>query len=113
MKVLFFCVVIFAVQTAGGFGQVVSTPATASLVKEATAGFVKGVVKDSNGAAIRGARVSLQSPSRRESVSFTDNEGNFLFENVAAGQYRLQVSADGFAGIDRSIQVAGDMPPQE
>jgi outer membrane receptor protein involved in Fe transport len=112
MKILLFCVMIFTVQTVGGFGQVVSTPATAAGVKE-TAGSVKGVVKDGNGAVIRGARVSLQGARGRESVSFTDNEGNFLFENVAAGQYRLQVSADGFAGIDRSIDAVADTPPQE
>src|SRR5215203_5721009 len=92
MKKLLFCVLIFAVQIVSSFGQAASTSP------------IKGVVKDINGAVISGARVSLLSPSGRELASFTDREGNFLFENLAAGEYRLQVSADGFSGSDRTVR---------
>ena len=101
MKILFFCVVIFAAQIVGAVGQVASAPA------------VQGIIKDGNGALIGGARVSLQGAGAREFVSFTDNEGNFLFENLAAGDYRLQVSAEGFAGIDRTVQAENGAAPQE
>src|SRR5829696_7659663 len=93
MKILLFCLMIFAAQIVDGFGQTASTSSS-----------IKGIVKDSNGAVITGARVSLQGAGAREFVSFTDSDGNFSFENLPDGEYRLQVSAEGFAGMDRRVE---------
>jgi len=62
-------------------------------------GVISGSVVDDTGAAIAGAKVTLS----HEAISPTEQvlsreDGQFLFPKVAAGPYRLTVSASGFAG---------------
>ena len=71
---------------------------------QSTFGSVRGVVQDSSGAAIPGAQVSLHSVDENTDRTVTsDDSGNYLFENVKAGQYSLHASHSGFA----DIQLAG------
>jgi hypothetical protein len=65
---------------------------------QSTFGSVRGVVQDSSGAAIPGAQVSLHSVDENTDRTVTsDDTGNYLFENVKAGQYSLRSSHGGFA----------------
>src|ERR1700730_6316704 len=65
-------------------------------------GTISGVVKDSNGGVLVGARVEIQ-PTGKYSVS--DDQGQFRIPDVAAGQYTLTVSYVGFAPFSTSVTV--------
>jgi hypothetical protein len=61
-------------------------------------GTVIGTVVDQTGAVVAGAKVGLTQDDQdapRESVA--DNDGRFVFSNVAAGSFHLSVTAAGFA----------------
>ncbi len=65
---------------------------------QSTFGSVRGTVQDSTGAAIPGTQLVLHSVDENTDRTFTtDSSGNFLFENVKAGQYSLKAHHEGFA----------------
>jgi Carboxypeptidase regulatory-like domain len=71
---------------------------------QSTFGSVRGIVQDSSGAPIPGAQVTLHSVDENTDRTVTsDDAGNYLFENVKAGQYSLRGSHSGFA----DTQLAG------
>lgn len=55
-----------------------------------------GQVKDQSGAAVVNATITLKNASGREWKTVSGHEGQYLFDGLAAGDYRLQVSATGF-----------------
>ena len=63
---------------------------------------VTGTVSDPAGNPLADARVTLIELGR---TTTTDPEGRFVFTNVAAGAYRLSVSAIGFAPSVRAVTV--------
>ncbi|MGB8674253.1 MAG: TonB-dependent receptor [Candidatus Acidiferrales bacterium] len=80
-------------------------PATAQSVR------VEGVVLDSSGASVPGARVELRVGSAYSAVTITDTAGNFIFTNLTAAMVRddafadsgsLTVIATGFARVERT-----------
>src|SRR5258707_11260375 len=66
-------------------------------------GVISGVVKDSNGGVLVGARVEIQ-PTGKSAVS--DDQGQFSIPDVTPGQYTLTVSYVGFAPFSSSVTVA-------
>ena len=59
---------------------------------------IKGRVLDVNGAAVAGADVLLnRSDVRFERRIVTDSGGNFEFDNLPAGTYRISATAKSFA----------------
>lgn len=75
-----------------------------------------GRVFDQNGAAVRGARVTLRQASTRvEFAAATDEGGAFTFKDLVPGDYSLSITAQGFAtnaqelelavGVGRSLEV--------
>ena len=70
---------------------------------------VRGKVLDQAGAAVRAARVTLSEGARELRATRTDGEGRFVFGGIAAGRYRIKVSAPGFADYqdDATVGVAG------
>src|SRR5258708_32327582 len=64
---------------------------------------ISGVVKDSNGGVLVGARVEIQ-PTGKSAVS--DDQGQFRIPDVTPGQYTLTVSYVGFAPFSSSVTVA-------
>ena len=79
-----------------------------------TMGGIYGVVSDvENGEPVRGATVTL-SPGNQTTI--TGYDGRFEFSDLMAGQYNLQVSANGYNMNSRRITVvagrnaSGDMP---
>lgn len=79
----------------------------------APTGSLVGEVKDASGAVIPGASIVLintGTEARKETVSAAD--GRFAFRLLPVGEYRLQVSARGFATYDHSgIRVDVDSTP--
>src|SRR5882724_12251262 len=69
-----------------------------------TAGTVSGTVVDPNGAAVRGATVTIQNPvtGYKRTVT-TDDNGVFRFNDVPFNNYHLSVSATGFGLAQQEV----------
>ena len=73
-------------------------------------GSVAGVVKDSTGAVITGATVTLTNPATNESRSAsTSSEGAFFFPLVDNGSYSIKVEKEGFKAqtVSRIVVLPG------
>jgi len=67
-----------------------------------TTGTVTGSVKDAQGGVVPGVTVTLVSATQgTKSEAHTNSEGDFVFPNVAAGTYILNVSLEGFKTLER------------
>ncbi|HSO73685.1 MAG TPA: TonB-dependent receptor, partial [Blastocatellia bacterium] len=78
-------------------------------VGAAELGRVSGVVVDSSGAKVAGARVALRDAAGVAAhQARTDSEGQFSIAAVAEGRYRVTVEADGFT---QSQEAAVDLRP--
>lgn len=68
---------------------------------------VTGVVRDTAGAVIQGAKLTLTDAATRLSVNTTSNsEGFYLFNDVRSGYYTVSVEAAGFKkGEVRDVKV--------
>lgn len=64
------------------------------------------VVDDTTGESVYGASIML-SPGSQGTT--TDEEGNFLLQNVENGNYTLRVSMIGYANLSRELRVAGNV----
>jgi Carboxypeptidase regulatory-like domain/TonB dependent receptor-like, beta-barrel len=61
------------------------------------AGAVVGMVKDTSGATVSGAKVTVTDTERGEQYkTVTDDQGNYVFSPLHIGKYRLRVEKDGF-----------------
>src|SRR4029078_3744159 len=85
--------------------------AAAAALAQTISGSLAGLVTDIKGAAIPGAQVQITSLSRREvKTSQTDQDGRFVFPQLAPDIYQMQVEAKGFKGfkIENLILNAND-----
>ncbi|MBS1797718.1 MAG: TonB-dependent receptor [Acidobacteria bacterium] len=77
-------------------------------VGQTTAG-LSGVVKDSNGAVVAGATVTaLNTASSQKVTTTTDKTGQYSFTNLRGGNYRVTVTALGFAEAAETVVVSDD-----
>jgi outer membrane receptor for ferric coprogen and ferric-rhodotorulic acid len=71
-----------------------------------TQGQIKGTVKDSDGAAVSGAEVSLLLANQAIArTAMTDASGNFTLEKIPAGSYGLHVEHTGFLRHRSAVQI--------
>ena len=79
--------------------------------QETTAG-IQGTVKDPQGAVIKSATVEVSSPSLIGKKSqTTDSGGNYHFEQLPPGVYTISVHAQGFAVLEKKLQLeTGALP---
>lgn len=71
-----------------------------------SSGSISGTIKDPAEAAIAGANVSLLNAQQLVlQVAVTDANGNFRFENVAAGSYVVQAAFAGFSPQIKAVQI--------
>jgi hypothetical protein len=77
--------------------------AAAGAAAQITTGSIAGTVKDTQGGVIAGATVTLVSETRGTSPSpvITNEAGDFVFVNVPADTYTIEVSLDGFKSLRR------------
>src|SRR5467141_1332911 len=83
-------------------------PAKAQL---GNAGSIEGVVKDSSGGVVAGAKVEISFPVtgyQRETT--TGSDGTFRFSNVPFNPYHLVVTAPGFASSTQDVDVRSSVP---
>jgi outer membrane receptor protein involved in Fe transport len=69
---------------------------------------VEGVVRDSSGASVSGAKVQLSAKSYSRSTT-TDSTGTFVFENVPDSSGTLTTSAPGFGEVTKSWTASTDL----
>jgi hypothetical protein len=63
-------------------------------------GNISGVVVDTTGAVIPGAKVTVTGPEGTTLTSPTDNQGNFSFVRLVPGSYNVKVEKEGFKAAD-------------
>jgi Carboxypeptidase regulatory-like domain len=74
-----------------------------SLYAQSLSGSLTGVVSDQTGAAIRGARVTLQDANKGYLyTSASDDQGRYLIRNLDPGNYILTAGAQGFEAFRQS-----------
>src|ERR1700694_1150656 len=72
---------------------------------------IEGVVKDSSGGVVAGAKVEINFPVtgyQRETT--TGSDGTFRFSNVPFNPYHLVVTAPGFASSTQDVEVRSSVP---
>src|SRR5437764_9225758 len=84
------------------------------VMAQATTGNLTGTVKDQNGAAVAGAKVTVANQETGETQTFTTTgEGNYRAPNLKPGHYTVTVEATGFkksVTTDLDIKVGTDNP---
>jgi hypothetical protein len=99
---------ICAVSVLGFVLLLMAGPAKAQL---GNAGSIEGVVKDSSGGVVAGAKVEINFPVtgyQRETT--TGSDGTFRFSNVPFNPYHLVVTAPGFAPSTQDVDVRSSVP---
>ena len=71
---------------------------------------VTGLVLDQNDAVVADARVALRGDGQRRRSTATDAAGAFRFERLAAGDYEIEVSRDGFKAITERLTIGSRQP---
>jgi hypothetical protein len=88
--------VVIVVWAAAGIGSSPSGTAAAGVT-------VSGTVSGSDQGFLTAASVALDGPEQRRTK--TDADGRFTFADVPKGRYQLAVSADGYLGMERAMEV--------
>ena len=83
---------------------VIALAMTGSVSAQITTGSVRGTVKDVQGGVIPGATVTLvnEAQSTRSTPAITDLTGDFVFPNVPAAIYTVEVAMPSFKTLKRS-----------
>jgi Carboxypeptidase regulatory-like domain len=69
----------------------------APAIAQSTFGAILGTVRDTNGALVQGAQVTLVNTGTTAVHSaVTDTNGGYAFKNIDVGAYKLTISASGF-----------------
>ncbi len=83
-------------------------PAKAQL---GNAGSIEGVVKDSSGGVVPGAKVEISyAVSGYQRDITTGSDGSFRFSNVPFNTYHLVVTTSGFAPYTQDVDVRSSVP---
>jgi hypothetical protein len=80
--------------------------------QSAHSGTIRGAVLDPTGAAIKGAKVTIENPVSHytRTIEKTDELGDFEFDNVPFNPYHLTVDAPGFNTQAQDVDVSSSVP---
>jgi uncharacterized protein (DUF2141 family) len=73
-----------------------------------TTGRITGRVSDGDGGYLAGAAVEVESPQSGVHSTKTDDDGRYLVPNLPAGRYTVRFRMDGYAPVDKRVQVPLD-----
>jgi hypothetical protein len=80
--------------------------ASVAMAQSSTTGSIEGTVIDQNGAAVRGATVSVTGPNLISPQTATTNDnGRYNVPNLPPGPYKVSVEASGFAKFEQDSVV--------
>src|SRR5215470_17972437 len=81
--------------------------APGAIYAQSFAGSINGMVTDQTGAALANASVTLTAGATGQTRSTTtNNQGEYTFPSLPPGQYKIRITADGFASREISAQLA-------
>ena len=85
------------------------TPQTHESAMLGGSGSLSGVVTDATGAVVQNAQVQIvNTQTGAANSTTTDDEGNYEFDDLAAGNYRLQIQASGFqTSVTQGVSIGG------
>jgi outer membrane receptor protein involved in Fe transport len=76
--------------------------ATSVMAQSSTTGSIEGTVTDPNGAAVKGATISVTSPNLITPQAATSNDdGHYLISALPPGKYKVAVDASGFGKYEK------------
>src|SRR3954466_3972042 len=76
--------------------------AVSAMAQSSTTGSIEGTITDPNGAAVRGATVSVTSPNLISPQSATtDDNGRYQILNLPPGPYKVSIEGTGFSKMDK------------
>ena len=78
---------------------------SAPLMAQSTSGSLRGLVEDATGARVASASIELQGQSQARQAA-SDARGEFHLDDLAAGAWRVTVSAPGFAEASADVTIA-------
>ena len=87
------------------FALLFSALLSVSVVAQSENGSISGTVKDSAGAVVSGAAVSLTRAHAILRSTQTGADGKFILDNVAPGSYAVVVKGSGFGSFSSAVQV--------
>jgi hypothetical protein len=94
-------------QASGGTENSVQTP-NAAIIQSPSSATIKGIVEDTDGAVIPGAEVAIVDRNNTmHRVTMADGHGNFEFDDLAPGTYRVTADAPGVTASATSTVVLG------
>jgi hypothetical protein len=71
-----------------------------ALHAQADTGTITGVIADQSGAVIPGIPITLSGPDGMSGTAAADGQGRYAFPALPTGEYRAQVTADGFTAYE-------------
>ena len=75
------------------------------------AGTIEGTVKDSSGAVVPAASITIRNPvSEYKQSAVSDKDGSFRLVNIPQNRYHLDASAAGFDVVSRDVDVRSSVP---
>lgn len=83
---------------------------TLAVAQDYTSGNLTGRVEDQEGAGVPGATVTVRSGQGATRTAVTDDNGRYQINALAVGQYRAEVTAEGYDGLNNqriSVQAGG------
>ncbi|MBK6796664.1 MAG: carboxypeptidase regulatory-like domain-containing protein [Acidobacteria bacterium] len=87
-------------------GMIIACSFTAFAQASGSTAELRGIVSDSTGAVIPGAKITLTDTSKGLSrTAITDSEGNYTFVNLIPGAYELKAEAKGFTSNSAKIEL--------
>jgi outer membrane receptor protein involved in Fe transport len=76
--------------------------ATSAMAQTSTTGSIEGLVTDPNGAAVKGATVSVTSPNLiSPQTGTTDDNGRYKILNLPPGSYKVMIEGSGFGKFEK------------
>jgi hypothetical protein len=96
-------VLVFVSLVAPRAGAQAVPPSATTPIQTAATGSVSGTVVDRDGAVIAKATVTVtQEGAALPKIATSDDNGHFIFVEVAAGNFQLKIAAAGFANAQQS-----------
>jgi len=76
------------------------------VLAQGSPGLIKGIVRDSQGAPVSGAEVSLVHAQQAVlRTTLTDGSGTFTLANITPGSYEIRISESGFGRYSSAVQL--------
>src|SRR6266567_5982320 len=85
----------------GIFAALILACALSTLLAQSERGTISGTVRDSTGAVIPGAKITVTNTATNLVTNLTSNEsGDYIAASLPVGTYTVQVSKAGFRAVD-------------